>query len=110
MTGSKWRSLSKIKCLEWRRYEVVALSSDGTLYHTRKTDKYEAATASAVQWSANKQHPDGVLGFDFHSGEALLVLVGPGLSRSKDSSQGTRVHRNLGCSRFLFLVPSLDCE
>lgn len=66
----------------------MALSSDGTLYHTRKSDKYEAATASAVQWSVKKQHPDGVLGFDFHSGEALLVLVGPGQSRVKDSSQG----------------------
>lgn len=83
-----------------RRYEVVVLSSDGTLHHTRKTDKYEAATASAVQWSAKKQHPDGVLGFDFHTGEALLVLVGPG--RCKDSSQGTRVYRTHGSARICF--------
>lgn len=82
----------------------MALSFDGTLYHTRKSDKYESATASAVQWSAKKQHPDGVLGFDFHSSEAVLVLVGPGQSRAKDSSQGI-MH---SLERFIVIVSPVD--
>jgi hypothetical protein len=76
---------------------VVVLTSDGVLHYTLKTDKYDVATLSTVQWSAKKQHPQGVSGLHFHPGKSVLALVGP----SKDPSTGCFI-----CEIAIF---SLDC-
>lgn len=76
---------------------MVVLTSDGVLHYTLKTDKYDVATLSAVQWSAKKQHPQGVSGLHFHPGKSVLALVGP----SKDPSTGCFI-----CEIVIF---SLDC-